>query len=65
MQLVIHGQEELKEMADCFFAVPQVDPLLGPLAMSGLMQSFVYYIAKELGRPVDRPRNVAKTITVE
>lgn len=60
-----NGQEELKEMADCFFAVPQVDPLLGPLAMTGLMQLFVYYIAKELGRPVDRPRNVAKTITVE
>jgi glutamine---fructose-6-phosphate transaminase (isomerizing) len=59
------GQDELKDMSDCFFALPQVDPLLGPLVMSGVMQLFVYYIAQELGRPVDRPRNVAKTITVE
>jgi len=60
-----NGQDELKELADCFFAVPEVDPLLGPLAMAGLMQLFVYYIAKELGRPIDKPRNLAKTITVE
>ncbi len=60
-----NGQEELKEMADVFFGVQPVEPLLEPLVMAGLMQLFVYYIAKELGRPIDRPRNVAKTITVE
>jgi len=59
------GQHELRELADCFFTIPEVDPLLGPVAMIGVMQLFVYYIAKELGRPIDRPRNVAKTMTVE
>jgi glucosamine--fructose-6-phosphate aminotransferase (isomerizing) len=59
------GQEELAEIADCFFEIPTIDPLLGPIAMAGLMQIFVYYIAKELDRPIDKPRNVAKTVTVE
>jgi glucosamine 6-phosphate synthetase-like amidotransferase/phosphosugar isomerase protein len=29
------------------------------------MQLFAYAMAKELGRNVDRPRNLAKTVTVE
>jgi glucosamine--fructose-6-phosphate aminotransferase (isomerizing) len=59
------GQNELIELADTSFILPQVDPLLGPLAMTGLMQFFVYALAKELGRPIDKPRNLAKSLTVE
>ena len=59
------GQEELMALADQLFVFPKVAPLLGPLAMTGLMQFFVYQIAKELGRPIDKPRNVAKSVTVE
>jgi glucosamine--fructose-6-phosphate aminotransferase (isomerizing) len=59
------GQKELVELADTSFVLPRVAPLLGPLAMTGLMQFFVYQIAKELGRPIDKPRNLAKSLTVE
>ncbi len=59
------GQTELIELADTVFIIPKVNPLLGPLAMTGLMQFFVYSIAKELGRPIDKPRNLAKSVTVE
>ncbi len=59
------GQKELIELADTSFVLPQVDPLLGPLAMTGLMQFFAYSIAKHLGRPIDKPRNLAKSLTVE
>ncbi len=59
------GQKELLELADTAFVLPEVKPLLGPLAMTGLMQFFVYSIAKELGRPIDKPRNLAKSVTVE
>lgn len=59
------GQQELLELADTAFILPQVDRLLGPLAMTGLMQFFVYCISKELGRPIDKPRNLAKSLTVE
>lgn len=59
------GQHELQELADCFFAVPLVPPLLMPIACAGLMQIFVYYIAKNLGRSIDQPRHLAKSVTVE
>jgi glucosamine--fructose-6-phosphate aminotransferase (isomerizing) len=45
--------------------IPRVKPLLGPLAMTGVMQFFIYQIARELGRPIDKPRNLAKSVTVE
>ncbi len=59
------GQKELETLADFTFLIPRVKPLLGPLAMTGLMQFFFYAIAKELDRPIDKPRNLAKSVTVE
>ncbi len=59
------GQHELIELADLAFTIPSVNPLLGPLAMTGLMQFFIYEISRFLGRPIDRPRNLAKSLTVE
>ncbi len=62
---VMEGQHELRALADHVFVIPRVKPLLTPLAMTGLMQFFIYQIAKELGRPIDKPRNLAKSVTVE
>ncbi|MBA2306652.1 glutamine--fructose-6-phosphate transaminase (isomerizing) [Candidatus Dependentiae bacterium] len=59
------GQQELIQLADVVFTIPHVNPLLGPLAMTGLMQFFVYEISRFLGRPIDKPRNLAKSVTVE
>lgn len=59
------GQDQLIEIADTCFIFPRINPLLGPLCMTGLMQFFFYAIAKELGRPIDKPRNLAKSVTVE
>lgn len=58
-------QQELIELADTVFIIPHVKPLLAPMAMTGLMQFFVYQITRALGRPIDRPRNLAKSVTVE
>lgn len=58
-------QRELISLADKVFIIPAVKPLLGPIAMAGLMQLLVYQMAKELGRPIDKPRNLAKSVTVE
>ena len=62
---IFEGQYELQALAEQVFIIPRVKPLLAPLAMTGLMQFFVYQIAKELGRPIDKPRNLAKSVTVE
>ncbi len=59
------GQKALIELADFAFVIPRVHPLLAPLAMTGLMQFFVYKITCELNRPIDKPRNLAKSVTVE
>ena len=59
------GQDELISLSDYCFIIPKVKPLLAPLAMTGLMQFFIYQITKELGCPIDRPRNLAKSVTVE
>ena len=59
------GQSELIEMSDTVFVIPKVHPLLGPLAMTGVMQIFVYYIARVLECSIDKPRNLAKSVTVE
>jgi glutamine---fructose-6-phosphate transaminase (isomerizing) len=59
------GQDELIDLAETAFVVPKVQPLLAPLAMSGIMQFFIYHITKQLGCPIDKPRNLAKSVTVE
>ncbi len=59
------GQSELCKLADLVFVIPRVKPLLGELAMTGLVQFFMYAIAKELECPIDKPRNLAKSVTVE
>jgi glutamine---fructose-6-phosphate transaminase (isomerizing) len=63
--VAFEGQEELINLADEVFIIPPVAPLLEPLAMTGLMQFFVYQIAKDLGCDIDKPRNLAKAVTVE
>ena len=59
-------QHELCVLAETVFTIADdVPALLGPLAMIGVVQYFVYAIAKERGCPVDKPRNLAKSVTVE
>jgi glucosamine--fructose-6-phosphate aminotransferase (isomerizing) len=59
------GQDELINLADVAFIIPQVAPLLAPLAMTGVMQFLIYQITRQLGRPIDRPRHSAKPVTIE
>ena len=62
---VFEGQKELISLAELVFIIPHVNPLLGPLAMTGVMQFFFYHIARVLGCNIDKPRNLAKSVTVE
>ncbi len=60
-----NGQDELAQLADYTFTFPAVAPLLDPLVMTGLMQFLVYQIARARGCAIDKPRNLAKSVTVE
>ncbi|MDS0277667.1 glutamine--fructose-6-phosphate transaminase (isomerizing) [Halomicroarcula sp. S1AR25-4] len=46
------------------FGVPDLG-LLEPLAANVYLQLFAYYVADSKARPIDRPRNLAKSVTVE
>lgn len=60
------GQDELCSLSETYFIIPaNIPSLLGPLAMTGLMQFLMYSIAKVRGCPIDKPRNLAKSVTVE
>ncbi len=45
--------------------VPTLLPLIAPLASIVPLQLFAYYVAKERGYDIDKPRNLAKSVTVE
>ena len=45
--------------------LPQIDPLLAPLPAIIPLQMLAYYVSVEKGFDVDKPRNLAKSVTVE
>lgn len=65
LAFAFEGQQELIRLADEAVVLPQVPVLLEPFALTGVMQFLVYRIAHELGREIDKPRNLAKAVTVE
>jgi glucosamine--fructose-6-phosphate aminotransferase (isomerizing) len=59
------GDEEVNLIADDTIEVPSIGDLFTPYTMIIPLQLFSYYCALELGRDVDQPRNLAKSVTVE
>jgi glucosamine--fructose-6-phosphate aminotransferase (isomerizing) len=53
------------ELADRTVIVPRNEPELDPILMSVALQLLAYHAAVVLGRDVDKPRNLAKSVTVE
>lgn len=62
---VSEGDHELDRVADHVFAIPDVHPLLTPILFTVGLQMLAYHIAVLRGVDVDRPRNLAKSVTVE
>ena len=57
--------EELRKTADTVITIPNVDSLTAPISAVTPLQLFAYYMALEKGCDVDKPRNLAKSVTVE
>ncbi len=55
----------ISEMADFVIRVPKVSNLLTPIINTVVMQLLAYHTAVQRGCPVDYPRNLAKSVTVE
>jgi glucosamine--fructose-6-phosphate aminotransferase (isomerizing) len=59
------SNQDLEKIADNIMYYPDVPSLFSPVPIAVVLQLFAYYIAKERGCPIDQPRNLAKSVTVE
>src|SRR5256884_7052680 len=57
--------KQLKGIADDIVTVPKVPDFVSPILTVIPLQLLAYHLAAELGRDVDKPRNLAKSVTVE
>jgi glucosamine--fructose-6-phosphate aminotransferase (isomerizing) len=62
---VEEGDEAICELADSVITIPRVDPLFSPVVNVVALQLIAYYVAKQRCCPIDFPRNLAKSVTVE
>jgi glucosamine--fructose-6-phosphate aminotransferase (isomerizing) len=59
------GDDTVSDIADDTLTVPATDPILAPLLSVVPMQLLAYHIGVRKGYDVDKPRNLAKSVTVE
>jgi len=63
--VISQGDEVIEKMADDSIAIPEADELVAPILSAIPMQLLAYYIGVAKGYDVDKPRNLAKSVTVE
>ena len=63
--LIVTNQKIDHSMFDVVLEVPETSPFLSPVLSVIPLQLLAYYISKEKGLDVDKPRNLAKSVTVE
>ena len=59
------NDEEILKHADDVIFIPQIEDILSPFLSVVPLQLFAYFIAVSRGCDVDKPRNLAKSVTVE
>jgi glucosamine--fructose-6-phosphate aminotransferase (isomerizing) len=62
---VAEGDTQTPRVTDYNITLPPVDEMLSAPVSIVPLQMLSYFIAKELGREIDQPRNLAKSVTVE
>ena len=63
--IITEGDKDVKEIADYYIEIPETIESLTPLLTTIPLQLLSYHIAVKLGKNVDQPRNLAKSVTVE
>ena len=63
--LVVTNQDIKKDRFDMTITIPETNPFISPILSIIPLQLLAYYISKEKGLDVDKPRNLAKSVTVE
>ena len=63
--VAVDGDKQVEKMFDTVLSIPDVDELFSPMLTVLPLQLLSYSIADYLGKDVDQPRNLAKSVTVE
>ncbi len=63
--MVITNQDLENTNFDYIYKIPETNPLISPILSVIPLQLLAYYISKNKGLDVDKPRNLAKSVTVE
>ncbi len=63
--IVNEGDEQVLSMADDYVVIPDTEEEFSPILAAIPLQLLSYWIAVKLGKNVDQPRNLAKSVTVE
>ena len=65
LAIATEGDKEIINIVDKVFYIPKTSDILYPILSVIPLQLFAYHIANKLGCDVDKPRNLAKSVTVE
>ncbi|MBL7764115.1 MAG: SIS domain-containing protein, partial [Chitinophagaceae bacterium] len=63
--VINEGDESTASLCDDVMTVPEADEILAPMLSTVPLQLIAYYIGIAKGLDVDKPRNLAKSVTVE
>ncbi len=59
------GDADISKVANLVIEVPRTMPVFSAVLCTVVVQLLAYYTANKLGLPIDKPRNLAKCVTVE
>jgi len=59
------GDSRIREIADMVIEYPETLPIISSIPISVILQLLAYHTAEFRGCPIDKPRNLAKSVTVE
>lgn len=65
VSVITEGDEHSKELSDDYMEIPEADEIVAPMLSVVPLQLLAYYIGIAKGLDVDKPRNLAKSVTVE
>ena len=65
LALAVKGNRAILAQADDVIYIPDLDPLFQAVVEIVPLQLLAYYVAKENGCDIDKPKNLAKSVTVE
>ena len=61
----LEGDTDMSRLCERMIYVPPVKPVFSPIPVTVALQALSYYVAKRRGCSIDKPKNLAKSVTVE